>query len=233
MAADEINSDGKILPTSSDSGALYWTSAAEPSLTLTFRRCIPLRNIRELLLGRESQVFKSPACLACNPAVCFTIRCDEMQLDLECADEVQAVSWLLGIVNMMLQDNNRKLIASDDTPTAQTQRDSLEAANISTDAAATTLAPPPSTLSNGRRSTRRFSVMPAQPHEVDQLHRRVSVAWFNAAQGDAGALEVVQKHRATLKPPRQHSPQHNTTQHNTAPHSTAQRLSEGECRDSQ
>ena len=213
--SDEINSDGKILPTSNDSGALYWTSAAEPSLTLTFRRCIPLRNIRELLLGRESQVFKSAACLSCNPAVCFTIRCDEMQLDLECADEVQAVSWLLGIVNMMLQDNNRKLIASDDTPTAQAQRDSDGAADASIDALAATLAPPQPTVQGGRRSTRRFSVMPAQPHEVDQLHRRVSVAWFNAAQGDAGALEVVQKHRATLKPPR-----HNTTtaQHNPAQH---------------
>lgn len=204
LVADEINVDGKILPTSNDSGALYWTSAAEPSLTLTFRRCIPLRNIRELLLGRESQVFKSAACLTCNPAVCFTIRCDEMQLDLECVDEVQAVSWLLGIVNMMLQDNNRKLIASDDSPANnQTQRDSDGAADITIDTSTLTLAPPQSTVQSGRRSTRRFSVMPAQPHEVDQLHRRVSVAWFNAAQGDAGALEVVQKHRATLKPPRQ------------------------------
>ena len=200
LIADEIDSEGKILPTSNDSGALYWTSAAEPTLVLTFRRCIPLRNIRELLLGRESQVFKSPACLACNPAVCFTIRCDEMQLDLECVDEVQAVSWLLGIVNMMLQDNNRKLIASDDSPLATTPRNSETAPN---DAPASTLAPPQALLTNGRRSTRRFSVMPAQPHEVDQAHRRVSVAWFNAAQGDAVALEAVQRHRATLKPPRQ------------------------------
>ena len=172
---DEIDKDGKTAPASADSGALYWTSAERPSHQLTFHRSIPLRDIRELLLGKDSQCFQSPVGLSAIDCHCFTIRCDSRQLDLECTDEVQVTSWILGLVNLMLSGQSRSLKIMDDTPSPIDHRDSDPPLLHP---------PPPPPQEGGRRHTKRFSVCPVGREALSADYRRASAAWMKAVNGD-------------------------------------------------
>jgi hypothetical protein len=163
------------------SGSLYWTSGSCPSHTLTFHRSIPLRDIRELLLGKESQCFLSATAAEAVDELCFTIRCDSRQLDLECGSAEQISSWMLGLVNMMLSGQNRRILCSDDTPTdcSNNQRQQQQIARC-----------------DDRRSTRRFSVQQLQAGEPAAEYRRVSSNWLAAV--NRGDVLTSQPRRGTL-----------------------------------
>ena len=196
--SDEIDKDGKTAPSSPESGALYWTSADCPSHQLTFHRSIPLREIQELLLGKDSQCFQSPVGHHAVDSHCFTIRCDSRQLDLECRDEVQITSWLLGLVNLMMSGQNRSLKVMDDTPSPiDHTRDSEELRP-----------PPPAPSSAAHRRTSRFSVCPAARDSVSVDYRRASAAWMKAVNGDDNTPKATRPlRRGTVVAPRAPAPQ--------------------------
>ena len=198
VCVDEIDKEGKTAPASPDSGALYWTGADRPCHQLTYHRSIPLRDIRELLLGKDSQCFQSPVGLSAIDSHCFTIRCDSRQLDLECSDEVQVTSWILGLVNLMLHGQSRSLKIMDDTPSPITSRDSTD------HTPSHTLHPPAPAPAEEeqRRHTKRYSVCPVGKEGLTADYRRASAAWMKAVNGDIDTPRASrQARRATVARP--------------------------------
>lgn len=90
-------------------GLLRWMPVEEDSASKTRGHgCMPLRTVTDMLLGKQSQVFRSEFCQAVASRNCFSIFSKANALELEAASEDLRKLWVQGM-HALLQKNGKRI----------------------------------------------------------------------------------------------------------------------------